>query len=296
MCPIESSPARWEVFGATARGSLHARVGRQNQDAYGCRADPAGRWAIAALADGHGHELAVRAGTGARLAVDLAMALSADYCRREGPTAGSVGEEMARLLVETWRSAVEQHLDGSPWSKDELERCGRTDLLLEHPVSGYGTTVILTVAREATVLCWQLGDGESLAVTSAGAVVPTLPDDARLVGTRTTSLASRSAEGDFRFSTLDAGATAIAALVSASDGYVNSFTDDDGYAQAARDIWKLIGDKGAPAVADSLQGWLASTSAEGTGDDATMTVLYDAAAALRAEADRPSAESREASR
>ena len=65
-------------------------------------------------------------------------------------------------------------------------------------------------------------------------------------------------------------------LVVASDGYVNSFSAEDGFFAAGRDLWQLIHESGPEPVVEALAGWLESTSVDGTGDDATAAVLYDA--------------------
>jgi hypothetical protein len=268
---------RWAALGASARGSVHKRVDRPNEDAVGWIADPSGHWAVVAAADGHGHELAVRADVGSRLAVEAATEVFRRRCTsllNEGGTF-SVETESASVLAR-WQTAVQSHLDLEPWDDQERQQSGNPGEIEQHPAVAYGTTLLVCAAAGDQLIFCQIGDGEMALVNGGGRVGRPLPDDDRLVGTRTTSLASRTASDDFRGATLVSSAGSIGAVVLATDGYVQSFTEDDGYARAAADVWRLLGDIGPEAVAHALGGWLASTSGDGSGDDATMAVLYDA--------------------
>lgn len=271
----------WAVFGASARGSAHAREARPNEDAVTWRSDEAGRWAVMAVADGHGHSVAVRADVGARLAVTIAVdearlswqSLSGADVAAEARMASRLQE----VVVTGWLAAVEADLAVAPLSAAELDRSGDPKSLASRPALAYGTTLLVLLAVGSSIVACQIGDGEVVAIKADGSVFRPLPADSRLVGTRTTSLASRSAITDFRSSHVTAESGNIEAVVAATDGYVNSFSTDDGFAAAGRDLWKLLHDLGPSVVRDALAGWLESTSSDGTGDDATLAILYDRA-------------------
>jgi hypothetical protein len=61
-------------------------------------------------------------------------------------------------------------------------------------------------------------------------------------------------------------------VVVTSDGYANSFVDDDAFLQAGPDIFGHVTQHGLDWVAEQLPGWLESASRLGSGDDITMGV------------------------
>jgi len=276
--PAESRH-RWAAFGATVAGPSHSRVGLANEDAVAWRCDPAGRWASVAVADGHGHSLAVRAGTGARLAVADAVELAEAFCAGHDGSAGDANPpELASALRGNWLRSIEQDALQSPIGDEELNRSGQATMLAAHPELAYGTTLVVALAVGELAFAYQIGDGEVVAVGADGRVHRPLPTDGRLVGTRTTSMASRTALEDFRAGPISTPGVSLEVIVAASDGYVNSFATDEGWVAAGADLWSLLHSKGVDAVHGALPGWLQSTSAEGAGDDATVAVLFDQAA------------------
>ena len=119
-----ADPVRWRAQGATHRGSSHERSGAPNQDAYAVRhLDDA---LVAAVADGHGGRRYVRSGTGARIAVDLAMTIGAELLEVRHPDPVIAGRDLPTRLVPAWRSAVLAHLAANALQDDEIERCGET--------------------------------------------------------------------------------------------------------------------------------------------------------------------------
>jgi hypothetical protein len=280
MSPGARAAHRWAAFGASVRGSAHVREARPNEDAVACRSDPDGRWAVVAVADGHGHTLAVRADLGSSLAVEVAVT-SARSCwehlggQDDDVTGAEIAARMPQALTDGWLAAVRHDLATSPLSEAELVTSGNPDALASHPELAYGTTLIVTMAAANSLVACQIGDGDLLGVTRNGSIFRPLRSDSRLVGTRTTSLASRTAPADLRSTQVDVDATQIEVVVAASDGYVNSFSADDGFATAGRDLWKLLHELGPSPVEKALPGWLESTSTDGTGDDSTLAILFD---------------------
>jgi hypothetical protein len=240
-----------------------------------------GRWAVVAVADGHGHSVAVRAAVGASMAVAIAVDLARSCCRDAAGSDAPVNQETASRLQEEltagWLAAVAADLEAAPFAESELDSSGDRDSLASHPALGYGTTLLVSLAVGSSIVSFQIGDGDVVAIRTDGDVLRPLPVDNRLVGTRTTSLASRSAISDFRGSHMTADRDGIEVVIAATDGYVNSFSADEGFAEAGRDLWKLLHEVGPSTVENSLAGWLESTSSDGTGDDATLAILFDRA-------------------
>ena len=125
------------------------------------------------------------------------------------------------------------------------------------------------------LLLLQLGDGDILIVDSASRVSrPPIPNDPRLIANQTTSLCGATAWLDMR-AHFQAFATRPPALVMLStDGYVNSFADEEGFFAAATDILDHIRQEGADATRAQLPGWLRATSRGGSGDDISVGLAY----------------------
>src|SRR5690606_40199612 len=109
--PLQMSgkPA-WHVTGASARGAVHARAQRPNQDAIAWHA-PQGPDAslLLTVADGHGSPRYLRSHPGAKLAVTLAAEILRQFgATHPGPDdLAAIGdraaEELPRNIVRAWR-------------------------------------------------------------------------------------------------------------------------------------------------------------------------------------------------
>jgi hypothetical protein len=64
-----------------------------------------------------------------------------------------------------------------------------------------------------------------------------------------------------------------ALILLATDGYANSFVNEEAFLQVATDIWEIIRDEGLATVTENLEGWLERASQEGSGDDITLGLL-----------------------
>jgi hypothetical protein len=250
-----------------------------------CCGGDGGAWAVVAVADGHGHSTAVRADVGARLAVQVAVESARSCWEALEPSSdqcagAAIADALPAALVNGWRAGVERDLAAAPLLASDLERSGHPEVLAPQPALAYGTTLIVAMAVAGSIVACEIGDGDLVGVTRDGSLLHPLPTDSRLVGTRTTSLASRTALDDFRSGHVDLDNTSLEVLVAATDGYVTSFSADDGYPKAARDLWKLLHEMGPDPVREALGGWLESTSSDGSGDDASLAILFDEACLL----------------
>ena len=281
---MRPSPERehWWATGASVQGQQHLRGSMPNQDSSGCQVGPAGRYAVGAVADGHGHAIGIRARQGSQLAVDVALregaALGERLVTSDGPAdvATESLRALPRLLAESWARSVLDHLAANPIDRSELTaRDGLAapdpETIERNPLLAYGTTLLLAVCAAGLVALAQIGDGAILTVAPDESVASPVPGDDRLVGSQTTSLASATASGEFRCALVRMPLL----VMLATDGYVNSFATEDGFAEAARDIVMVARVEGLEVVERSLPDWLASTSREGSGDDASLALLVD---------------------
>ena len=232
----------------------------------------------ALLADGHGSPSCFRSHRGARGAVAVTRQLCDRLLGLGRPARIKrwAEERLPRELVQRWRERVARDLQRQPFTAAEWaaldprarQRVART------PALAYGSTLLATVVAPDFVLYAQLGDGDILAVSAAGEVARPLPRDARLLGDATTSLCSERAEDEIqlRFQTLAGAPPAL--ILAATDGYANSFRDEDGFRQAASDFWALLRDGEEATVRTHLRAWLTETSRQGSGDDISLALLW----------------------
>ncbi len=258
-----------EVHEATARGALHARDGRPNQDAARvCRL--ADGTVVAAVADGHGS--AALAEVGARVAVDLACHRLAELWVREGGSAGGLLRCAARLeaavlerLTAAWRRCVEVFAGVEPEASET-----RPELLRP-----FGTTLLAALIRPEGALTLQLGDGAVWATGPSGDVPleETPPEDD--IGDQTDSLTMRDAARRVRLRLFvrDRGEAAMT-LMLATDGFQKSYPDDATAALYLEGIHAMAGRGEFEEVGTHLPRWVGQMAREGAGDDTTMVLVH----------------------
>jgi hypothetical protein len=279
--PQGPSADAWRVIGSSVRGATHVRTGLENQDAIGwIPAEGIGARVVVSVADGHGSPKSFRSATGARLAVEVSQSLAAELLTAPaGPVELSwvkdrLEQDAPRRIVRDWRARVEQDLARSPFTDEEFalvrERDGQKgqDLVEKDPYLAYGSTLVTAVAASSFMAFWQIGDGDVLIVSPAGADRP-LAGDERLIANETTSLCSADAWRLFRVAVFGTPAPLI--MVS-TDGFVNSFLDDEGYFRFGSDVLRMLGADGVDAVGGRLSQWLGEMTQAGSGDDISLGI------------------------
>jgi hypothetical protein len=268
-------------MGSSVRGASHARSGAGNQDAIGwIPAEGAGAGVAITVADGHGSAKSFRSAAGARLAVEVSQGLAAELLSAPGGNTAlswvkdRLEQDAPRRIVREWRALVAADLNGMPLTEAELavlrdrEGAKAQALVESDPYLAYGTTLITAVAAPSFMAFWQIGDGDALTVTAAGAGRP-LAGDERLIANETTSLCSADAWRLFRVAVFGTPAPLI--MVS-TDGLGNSFRDDEGYFRFGVDILRMLSGEGADAVAGRLDDWLGEMTRAGSGDDISLAI------------------------
>lgn len=279
----------WRIIGETVPGASHIRASIPNQDAI-VQMRESGRTAplVVSIADGHGSPKCFRSDFGSRFAVKKAAQIVGEFLdERRGrfdlAEIENTGKEyLPKEFVKKWRKTVEYHLKNNPFTEDEFKKleeksgAGARALVEENPLLAYGTTSLTVALEEDFVLYLQLGDGDILNVSAAGAVTKPLPEDARLLANETTSMCLPKAENDFRFFVQKiSGEQSPAMILLSTDGYLNSFSSEAGFFQAATDILEMLkAEKGFEAVGENLKSWLEEANRLGSGDDSTVGIIY----------------------
>lgn len=260
----EGEPLRfgtWVVTAASARGPVHARRQKPNQDAWAAGPGEGAIAAAIAVADGHGASIHPRSDTGARLATSAALACLA--------VAGTTGDLPARITA-AWRDLVLAHRGENPvdaldeWAEDEAEL-----------TVAYGTTLLAAQLRDDGPLVLQIGDGNLLVGFPDGTIHAPLPDDEGLEGEATHSMCEREAAARFRLARPGADGGAVPDFVMlCTDGVGKSFGTPADLAGVARHFREQARAGRFNRIAASLPGWLADVAMRGVGDDATLLLAF----------------------
>jgi serine/threonine protein phosphatase PrpC len=278
---------KWQVIGRSVRGASHARVGLPNQDAIGWTqgADATG-WLIVAVSDGHGSAKYFRSQVGSQLAVENALALGQEFLSGQpdlnnfSAIKRTAEERLPQAMARRWRAAVEGHIENNPVSAEELSTLEKSagtaarEAIAANPAHAYGATVLIILVEESFILYLQLGDGDMLLVSERGEVERPLPKDERLFANETTSLSSQSAWSDFRFGFQTLVGTPPALILVSTDGYANSFVNDEAFLKVGKDVLEILRSGGVETVERSLETWLVEASEAGSGDDTTLAIIY----------------------
>ena len=276
----DKDPAGWSLIADTVRGATHGRTGLPNQDAF--RLMPqrgSAASAIVAVSDGHGSVECFRSDVGARLAVDVAVEALSPLLEPSDTVSHStlkylVEQQLPRDMVRRWRTEVDRHLRENPvpQATGDVETAV-SDSTVANPYLPYGATLLAVLVTGLYLVYIQLGDGDIVAVSEDGEALRPLAKDERLMGNQTTSLCMPDAWREMRVKFQPAEGLPALILVS-TDGYSNSFLDEESFLKVGPDIFRAILDNGLDSVGKMLSTWLAEASLLGSGDDTTAAVLF----------------------
>ena len=285
MTATKGAP-EWRIIGETVPGASHLRAGIPNQDAIlQLRESARGLPLVLSVSDGHGSDKCFRSDRGSRFAVKVGVRLVGDFMDEprgafDPREIGSSGEEwLSEEFIRRWREAVEADIDRRPFTKEEMKRLEEKDgerarkLVEANPLLAYGATSLTVAVQESFILYLQLGDGEILTVSESGEVKRPLPEDERLFANETTSLCSKGAERDFRFCLQKLEDEHPALILLSTDGYVNSFSNREGFLKVGSDLLAMLRSDGFDYVNENLKGWLEEATRVGSGDDTTLGII-----------------------
>ncbi len=277
---------QWRAIGRSVRGASHVRSGKPNQDAFACLPrSGTGPPLIVTVSDGHGSAKSFRSDVGSRLAADKTAWLIQDLLDGQpDPTNLSAvkrtaEERLPQEVVRWWRAGVKHHISKSPFTPEELdtleqEKGVAARLQVEHhPTLAYGATILSVLVTEKFILYLQLGDGDILVVQENGEVVRPIPGDERLFANETMSLCMEDAWREVRMRFQALYETPPPLILLTSDGYGNSFVNDDAFFKVGSDLLEILQSEGLGPVERNLEDWLREASETGSGDDVTLGLL-----------------------
>ena len=267
---LSGSP--YSVIGASIRGASHKRSRKPNQDSFKIIQEP--DVLILAAADGHGSESSPYSKSGSLIAVNAFCKTMSEYCRVHADD----WDALRVMLNRDCETTISRKID-SDWKRNVLKsnraRQKKGDEGNEEVWRMYGTTLLGVVITPAFVFAYQLGDGDI--VFSSENKTERVIIGALMLGTATHSLSSFDSwkRAKTKVYSVPNKDEACAFHIS-TDGFSNSYRDEQTFLCTALDYFKTINEHGVEAVKTNIKSWLNETSKNGSGDDITMLIAYRA--------------------
>lgn len=263
----------WKAIGKSVQGADHIRNNKPCQDCVLWKAVEDS--IIFAIADGHGSKRSPYSDEGAQIAVNVAAEILEQMYKDYNNSNKNLSnikqfseEHLKKLLVRRWREKVETAYEKRKVMEDISKP--NEDFYIK-----YGSTVIAVIATPEFILCLQLGDGDIVIILENGGVCYPIEKDKNIVGVETASLCSQYAWKEVKtmLYRLNSIHNDIEMLMLTTDGYYNSFVNDEGFEKTAVEYLQLIKENGIEKVGENLETWLSDISSEGCGDDITLGIL-----------------------
>lgn len=286
---------KWRMIGDSVQGYSHIRKGTPNQDAFaytdqdepGEERSSQGNVYIMSISDGHGSAKSFRSDVGSRFAVRIAKEqISQFFNGRIHSTPElverSAYEELVPAILSQWRSDVETHLKSNPVTDEERQNLSNQEqlsdekanlLISSSPRVIYGATLVSVAITDELILYLRIGDGDIINVSPDGSSAFAIEKDADMLGVETDSLCQNDADIKFRIKVIQRSPSDPAMILLSTDGYNNSFKNEEGFLAIGGDYLRMIRSYGSKFMLQQLPLYLAETSKGGSGDDITLGVM-----------------------
>lgn len=263
---------KWDIVTSSIIGKSHESSKLPNQDSLAIFPENmvSGTPIIATISDGHGAERYHRSHLGSNLATLTSIAyiklllerFQRDNIKFQGIRDYCI-EKFPQKLIQFWRRAVRESIGKYPYKERE-----------ENIYLPYGCTLLGVVIFNNILITFQLGDGDILFVQSTLEVSKDFGRDQNLIANETYSLCTNDAIKNFKVNVRRIDYDPPDLIIISTDGYSNSFKDDDSFYKAGKDFLSIIQNDGILEIQDNLKNWLKETSDQGSGDDTTMILLH----------------------
>ncbi|MCI6499721.1 PP2C family serine/threonine-protein phosphatase [Lachnospiraceae bacterium HCP1S3_C3] len=269
------------VFGKSVKGATHEKNGLPLQD--NCKIEEiSDKITIIAVADGHGSSKCPRSDRGSLIAVNTFCTVMKNYLLNYGREKDGLTNlvtflnregdmRFAQDICEEWQTRVKKSFYKD---KDNSLVDSEGKINWKKVYSLYGTTLLGMLITDTFVFSFQIGDGDINYITSDE--ISTLVEPEKFLGTETHSLSKtdawRKSVASVRRKNESDDAPYLYML--STDGFSNSFVNEDEFHKTCREYYKMISEHGYEAVRDNLAKWLKETSELGCGDDITVVMAY----------------------
>lgn len=266
------------IYGECIQGASHVRNNTNCQDSFK-QIRISDNIIITAVADGHGSSSCIYSKSGSKIAVNVFCSVMknivdnfkddmdklATYLNREGEL------KVAKDIDYEWkRRVIKSHRDSK--REKPVNEKGITDK--EAIYKQYGTTLVGMMITPAFIFAFQLGDGNIMYVDNA--IIKPVIECEKILGTETYSLSRKNswekAVTMIRKKDITENTPYMYSL--STDGFANSYKNEDEFHITLKDYYKLIIEHGFKAISSNFKNWLTETSQLGCGDDITLAIAY----------------------
>jgi len=263
----------WQIVSESVKSANHP----QNQDAKNYFITKDKEYAVVAVADGHGSKKCFRSDVGSKFAVIVLRQFLFHHLTCKTFTDlqsgfSGVALDMAKIIHQQWLEKVTTHLERNPFSPEEELVDPK---VLKNQKISYGTTLLGALITPSYIIYLQLGDGDILVVND-NAVMRPIPKDENLIANETYSLCDSEAFAFFKIQYQPIIGQLPDLIMLSTDGYSNSFPDENEFQKTALDYNDLYKKEGYELIRKNITEWLTETTVKGSGDDITTILVFKA--------------------
>ena len=262
-------------FGRSIQGAMHINGNVPCQDAHRIECLKDGTLVVA-VADGHGSTKCLYSDKGARLATDSFVEVISGLFQKTAEDREKLihlfrqdkSNDLSKVICRLWERKINKSYNALlGLAKKNNEEVPEFQLEL------FGTTLLGLVVTYDFVFALQIGDGDMVFVDESG--VQRIIEPNKFLGTETYSLSNEKAWNNAisYFQRTEFVMKAPCTFMISTDGFSNSFINDEEYLFSCKDYFNTIKQYDEKAVQDNLDEWLYQTSKEGCGDDITLVFI-----------------------
>jgi len=279
--------------GLSIQGASHIKQNKICQDFGGhYRCDD---FAVAIVCDGHGGDAYIRSDRGSKFAVQVTIDSIKEFMSNkqeflenlpaseskdaQNKYSSKATDQLIKSIILRWNNLVYEDLQQNPFAEDELkdlsdkykEKYSSDDE--NNKFSAYGTTLMAVVYAPEFWFGIRIGDGKCVAISRDGTICDPIPWDEKCFLNRTTSLCDDKAFENFRkcFYTENFPV----AIYVATDGVDDSFGTDERLFDFYKRLTETFAQAGFEEGKQELKEYLPKLTAQGSGDDISISGIVD---------------------
>jgi serine/threonine protein phosphatase PrpC len=263
----------WQIVSEGVKSANHPL----NQDARKYFISKDKEQVIIAVADGHGSKKCFRSDVGSKFAVDVLLKIFKKHLHRKTfdnlqTGFSNMSQDLANIIHRQWLEKVQKHLERKPFTPEEELVDPK---VLKNKIISYGTTLLGALITSNYIIYLQLGDGDILVVYDNTVNRPITKDE-NMIANETYSLCDSEAFAFFKFYYQPIIGQLPDLIMLSTDGYSNSFLDENGFQKTAMDYNNIYKKDGMDIIRKNITQWLTETTVNGSGDDITTILVFKA--------------------
>lgn len=290
-----SDKMKWKTLYKSVKGATHILKKLPNQDFCLAIYDEKNAVYKSVVSDGHGSNKSFRSDKGSKIAgvkgleaVDNFFKILTETPQDKRNVKRLIQESIPKYVTRCWREAVIR--DAKTHPLDDKEKTQYLEAYGEDfeedfdessfPYTIYGATLTIALVTQSFISYIKIGDGDIVEVRTAEGeqredLICSTPftksiDD---IGDDVDSLCQKNAVDNFLVHYQPFDETVPLLIMLSTDGYSNSYTDDEGFHKNALDYVSYLREYSQDVIEKSLEDWLTEISQGGSGDDISVVLL-----------------------